>query len=166
MCTSSRGNSLQRVGATRESQDSVLTGRRPISPVYVRSPLEHVHDVGRHDRTFSAEDRTLRKLTDSANNVAESGNPLSPEIQEEIARIFPNWQHERPPDHPPLTVRQREVLQFLAEGMGVRDIAYRLFLSIKTIETYRQQVMDKLDIHSIAGLTKYAIRYGITTLDG
>ena len=64
-----------------------------------------------------------------------------------------------------LTTREREVLQLLAEGKTVKEIAYHLNLSVKTIETYRQQIKDKLYIHSIAELTKYAIREGLTSLD-
>ncbi|MFC1916946.1 response regulator [Chloroflexota bacterium] len=64
-----------------------------------------------------------------------------------------------------LTSREREVLQLLAEGKTTKEIAYRLGLSVKTIETYRQQVMNKLGVHSIAELTKYAIKEGLTNLE-
>jgi len=64
-----------------------------------------------------------------------------------------------------LTSRQREVLQLLSEGKTTGQIAQNLQVSVKTIETYRQQIMDKLDIHSIAELTKYAIREGLTSLE-
>jgi DNA-binding NarL/FixJ family response regulator len=64
-----------------------------------------------------------------------------------------------------LTTREREVLQLLAEGRSVKDIASNLSLSVKTIETYRQQIMNKLEIHSIAELTKFAIREGFTSLE-
>lgn len=63
-----------------------------------------------------------------------------------------------------LTDRQRQVLQLLAEGKTAKQIAFIFGVSVKTIETYRQQLMDKLNIHSIAGLTKYAIREGMTSL--
>jgi len=63
-----------------------------------------------------------------------------------------------------LTSREREVLQLLAEGKTTKEIAAQLHLSVKTIETHRQQVMEKLNLHSIAELTKYAIREGLTTL--
>lgn len=63
-----------------------------------------------------------------------------------------------------LSNREREVLQLLAEGKSTKQIAGQLDLSIKTIETHRKQIMDKLGIHSLAGLTKYAVREGITTL--
>ena len=62
-----------------------------------------------------------------------------------------------------LTRREREVLQLLAEGQSTKDIAARLGLSLKTVGTHRGHVMEKLGIHSVAGLTKYAIREGLTT---
>jgi DNA-binding NarL/FixJ family response regulator len=64
-----------------------------------------------------------------------------------------------------LSKREREVLQLLAEGSSTKKIASLLFLSIKTVETHRKNIMEKLDLHSIAELTKYAIREGITSLD-
>ncbi|TDJ16468.1 MAG: response regulator transcription factor [Gammaproteobacteria bacterium] len=65
-----------------------------------------------------------------------------------------------------LTRREREVLQLLAEGGSTANIAAGLHLSVKTIETHRKRIMDKLGLRSIAELTKYAIREGITTVDG
>jgi len=62
-----------------------------------------------------------------------------------------------------LTDREIEILQCLTEGKTTKEIAFELKLSIKTVETHRQSVMDKLNIHSVAGLTKYAIREGITS---
>ncbi len=63
-----------------------------------------------------------------------------------------------------LSQREREVLQLLAEGTSTRNIADKLNLSVKTIESHRKQIMDKLDIHTVAELTKYAIREGLTSL--
>ena len=64
-----------------------------------------------------------------------------------------------------ITTREREVLQLLAEGKATKQIAAFLNVSVKTIETHRQQIMEKLDIHSVAELTKYAIREGLTSLE-
>jgi len=64
-----------------------------------------------------------------------------------------------------LTPREREVLQLLAEGKTTKQIALSLNVSVKTTETYRQQLMHKLNLHSVAELTKYAIREGITSLE-
>jgi DNA-binding NarL/FixJ family response regulator len=64
-----------------------------------------------------------------------------------------------------LTPRQREVLQLVAEGHSTKEIARRLGVSVKTVETYRSQLMGALDIHDIAGLTRYAIRKGLVSPD-
>jgi DNA-binding NarL/FixJ family response regulator len=64
-----------------------------------------------------------------------------------------------------LTPREREVLQLMAEGYATKEVAHRLHVSVKTVETHRRQIMEKLDLHSVAELTKYAIREGLTTLD-
>jgi len=64
-----------------------------------------------------------------------------------------------------LTRREREVLQLLAEGGSTANIAAGLHLSVKTIETHRKRIMDKLGLRSIAELTKYAIREGITSVE-
>jgi len=64
-----------------------------------------------------------------------------------------------------LTPRQREVLQLLAEGMNTKQMAAHMHLSVKTIETHRTQIMKRLDCQSVADLTKYAIREGLTTVD-
>ena len=63
-----------------------------------------------------------------------------------------------------LSGREREVLQMIAEGKSTKEIAFKLFVSTKTVESHRKQIMDKLNIHTIAGLTKYAIREGLTSL--
>jgi len=64
-----------------------------------------------------------------------------------------------------LTPREREVLQLMAEGRSTKEIASDLFVSVKTIETHRQHIMQKLKTNSIADLTKFAIREGLTQLD-
>jgi len=64
-----------------------------------------------------------------------------------------------------LTDREREVLQLLAEGKSTKQIALALHVSTKTIEANRRQIMEKLDIHSVAELTKYAVREGLTSLE-
>jgi DNA-binding NarL/FixJ family response regulator len=60
-----------------------------------------------------------------------------------------------------LTPRQRQILQLVAEGFSTREIAERLFVSVKTVETHRAQIMQRLDIHDVAGLVRFAIRHGL-----
>jgi len=64
-----------------------------------------------------------------------------------------------------LTPRQREVLQLIAEGYSTKKIARTLKISVKTVETHRMQLMERLDIHDIAGLVRYAIRVGLVKPD-
>jgi len=64
-----------------------------------------------------------------------------------------------------LKTREREVLQLVAEGKSTKQIALELYVSTKTIEANRRQIMEKLNIHSVAELTKYAVREGLTTLE-
>jgi DNA-binding NarL/FixJ family response regulator len=64
-----------------------------------------------------------------------------------------------------LSPREREVLQLLAEGRNVKEIGGRLHVSPKTVETHRRNIMEKLDLHSLPELTKFAIREGLTTLE-
>jgi DNA-binding NarL/FixJ family response regulator len=67
------------------------------------------------------------------------------------------------PEGPALTPRQREILQLIAEGRSTREIAQRLHVSVKTVETHRAQLMDRLGIRDVAGLTRYAIRIGLVS---
>lgn len=67
--------------------------------------------------------------------------------------------------HASLSPREKEVLQLLAEGLSSPQIGKRLFVSKATVETHRRNIMRKLGIHSVADLTKYAIREGLTSLD-
>ncbi|HVZ86626.1 MAG TPA: response regulator transcription factor [Polyangia bacterium] len=64
-----------------------------------------------------------------------------------------------------LTSRQREILQLVAEGKSTKEIAQLLDLSIKTVETHRGQIMDRLGIHDLAGLVRYAVRTGLVSSD-
>jgi two-component system response regulator NreC len=66
---------------------------------------------------------------------------------------------------PLLSLREKEILQLLAEGHNTKEIAGRLKVSTKTVETHRQNIMNKLNIFNIAELTKYAVREGITSLE-
>jgi len=64
-----------------------------------------------------------------------------------------------------LSPRQREILQLIAEGQSTKEIGYRLNLSGKTIETHRRLLMQRLDIHDVAGLARFAVRAGLVSLE-
>lgn len=83
---------------------------------------------------------------------------ISPDLpSEEIERRL-----EAPPGRDePLTLRQREILQLLVEGIGVKEAALRLRISSKTVETHRERIMERLRIHDLPGLVRYAMSRGI-----
>ena len=63
-----------------------------------------------------------------------------------------------------LTPQERIVLQLLSEGKSTKEIATKLDVSVKTVESHRKHIMDKLNLHSVAELTKYAVREGLTSI--
>ena len=87
---------------------------------------------------------------------------LTPKISQAVVQGFLGQDegHE-PAAQEGLTRRQREILQLIAEGNSTKDIAQRLDLSVKTVETHRQRLMDRLGIHDVPGLVRFAIRAGI-----
>lgn len=90
---------------------------------------------------------------------------LSPSVSQRVVENFRRRADADPDPLEQLTPRQREILQLIAEGQGTRAIAERLHVSVKTVETHRQQLMERLDIHDVAGLVRFAIRAGLTTPD-
>ena len=88
---------------------------------------------------------------------------LSPEVSDEVMNKTPREANGRRSVFSKLSAREREVLQLLTEGKATKEVAARLNVSIKTVESHRRNLMEKLDLHSVAELTKYAIREGITS---
>lgn len=97
-------------------------------------------------------------LVRAIREVAAGNMYLSPGVSAAVAEAI------RAPGRPaadPLSPREREVLQLVAEGKTTKEIAGILGVSVKTAETHRTRMMQKLDLHDVASLTRYAIRQGI-----
>jgi DNA-binding NarL/FixJ family response regulator len=108
---------------------------------------------------------SFEDLCSALRATAENRPYLSPQISgEAVSEYFEQARGQRR-KRPALTPREREVLQLLAEGKPTKGIASALGLSTKTVENHRKQLRDKLGMHSIAELTKYAIREGLTDLE-
>ena len=111
----------------------------------------------------------FEELAHAIHTVLRSQVYLSPAIAgivvQELSQPKSSRARKNAPSFSSLTSREREVLQLIAEGHSARDIAQLLNLSVKTVETHRRQVMEKLGIRSVAELTKFAIREGLTSLD-
>ena len=115
---------------------------------------------------YVLKDCAVEELVQAIHTVVENQTYLSPGITQIVVRDYiDHLDKMRPSAFSLLTAREREVIQLLAEGMTMKEIAYQLDLGVKTVETHRQQIMEKLDTHSIAELTKYAIREGLTSLE-
>jgi|SRR5437867_10233719 len=153
-----------------------LNGLEATRQITKESPKSHVLILSSY-----SDDEYVQQLTDAgasgylvkqtaANDLvtaireAKKGNAFfSPAISKRLLEHYRSSIH-RPPDQKKptkLTPRELEVLQLVAEGYANKQIAAELFISVKTVEKHRQQLMHKLDIHDIAGLTRYAIAKGI-----
>jgi DNA-binding NarL/FixJ family response regulator len=94
--------------------------------------------------------------------VARGETFLSPGVSRQVMEGYVSGRGvEKPHGLERLTPRQREVLQLVAQSKSTKDIAFDLGLSVKTIETHRAQLMDRLDIHDVAGLVRFAVRMGL-----
>lgn len=97
--------------------------------------------------------------------VARGERYLCPMVSTHLVTEYHRINEAKAAENGPLTLRQREVLKMIAEGKTTKAIAGQLHISTKTVETHRTQLMDRLDIHDIAGLVRYAIRHGIVNGD-
>ena len=114
---------------------------------------------------YLLKDSAFGELTQAIKTVLQGKRFLSPSIADLLIDGYLIRENQLQPSASNLlSVREREVLQMMAEGQSTKQIAKVLNLSIKTIETYRKQIMDKLNLRSVAQLTKYAIREGLTDL--
>jgi DNA-binding NarL/FixJ family response regulator len=115
---------------------------------------------------YLLKDCASQELANAIVQVAGGKKYLSPEITGVVIDDFLlGGSAEEVAAASPLSPREREVLQLIAEGWSTKQIASHLYVSIKTIETHRRQIMRKLDLHAIADLTKYAIREGLTSIE-
>jgi len=115
---------------------------------------------------YLLKDCEFEELVRAIETVVSNRTYLSPEIADILVE---NFVRKSPLSESTtssvLTSREREVLQLLAEGNTTKEIAHSLCLSTKTVETHRRQMMEKLNIYSVANLIKFAIRTGLTSLE-
>jgi len=115
---------------------------------------------------YLLKDCAFEELIQAIKAVSDNHTYLSPGIADIVVEdVVLQADHTSATVFDILTAREREVLQLLTEGKTTKQIAAQCHVSVKTIETHRQHIMDKLGIHSVAELTKYAIREGLTSLD-
>ena len=120
---------------------------------------------------YLLKDSAPNELEIAVNAVMRGETYLSPAISKHVVDNYlkrisdVSTEKEKGPDiFRQLTSRQREILQLIAEGNSTKEIANKLNVSIKTVETHRMQLMERIGIHDVAGLVRYAIRMGIITV--
>jgi len=110
---------------------------------------------------YMLKDSATAELEIALKAVMQGETYLSPPISKQVVEGYVQRVGAEQPAPDNLTPRQRQVLQLIAEGHSTKEIAFRLELSVKTVETHRAQLMERLQIHDIAGLVRYAIRSGL-----
>lgn len=114
---------------------------------------------------YMLKNSAFNELISAVKTVSSGKRYLSPSITE---AVIADWlvllAKQEKPAGVKLSSRENEVLILLAQGNNTKEIAYELELSVKTIESHRQKIMQKLNLFSVAELTKYAIRKGLSTL--
>lgn len=147
----------------------VMTGLVALREIRVSSPRTKVVLLSMYnDREYVTEaiqsgaagylikDAAVGELAQAIAAVQRGDTYLSPSVSRKLAEAFVN--RAEPAQEASLTARQTEILRLVAQGHSSKEIARKLDLSIKTIETHRSQIMDRLSIRDLAGLVRYAIR--------
>jgi DNA-binding NarL/FixJ family response regulator len=115
---------------------------------------------------YLLKDCAFDELVDAINNVMNGKIYLSKDVTAIVVdELLQALLKDNPEGTVNLSDREKEVLQLIAEGKSTKEIANALFLSIKTIESHRKNIMTKLNIYTVPELTKYAVRMGLTSLN-
>lgn len=145
-----------------------LRKKHPTLPVVALSMHAHDESIFRFlqagGQGYVLKQSSLDVLTEAIRTVIKGEVYLDPALPNGLLEEYVVWREEvgnKSSRYDTLTNREREVLQLIAEGYTNREIAQRLSISIKTVDTHRTNLMRKLDIHDRVGLTKYAIRQGL-----
>jgi DNA-binding NarL/FixJ family response regulator len=110
---------------------------------------------------YVLKDASTTDLEAALRTVAQGQVYLSPAVSKRVVEVMSQGPGEAEASLQSLTPRQREILQLIAEGGSTKEIAFRLGLSVKTVETHRAEIMRRLDIRDVASLVRYAIRKGL-----
>jgi DNA-binding NarL/FixJ family response regulator len=114
---------------------------------------------------YILKDSAFTELAKAIRIVAAGETYLGPKISELIIKDYlQQIPDEAAAPYETLTPREREIVQLIAEGRNTKEIAFTFNVSLKTVENQRHAIMKKLDLYSIAELTKYAVREGLTSL--
>jgi DNA-binding NarL/FixJ family response regulator len=120
---------------------------------------QYIHEaLGAGVRGYVLKSQVASDLVHAIQQISRGGFYLSPGVSQAVVEAY-RTRAERPSD--PLSSRERQVLQLIAEGRSTKDVASLLGISVKTAESHRSRLMQKLDIHETASLVRYAVRRGL-----
>jgi DNA-binding NarL/FixJ family response regulator len=108
---------------------------------------------------------TYRQLTDAIQSVYEGKKYLSEDITGMVISGYLTKSSSEASEYEKLSVREKEIFQLFAEGKSTREIGELLFISVKTVNTHKQNIMEKLELKSNADIVKYALKNGLINLD-
>lgn len=152
---------LNGIDASRQIVASV-----PSAKVIILSAHGHQRMIAEALRSgasgYVPKDSAMEELVEAIRAVVAGQRYLGPKVASVLASEF---LESEPRNGHSLTPREREVLQLIAEGKATKEAAAVLGVSVKTVETHRRSLMEKLALFSVAELTKYAIREGLTTVE-
>ena len=114
---------------------------------------------------YLLKDAATAELEIALGAVARGETYLSPPVSRAVVDGYVNRTAAERTKDGVLTPRQRQILEFIAKGLATKEIAFELDLSVKTVETHRSMLMERLGIRDVAGLTRYAIRQGLVSPD-
>ncbi len=112
---------------------------------------------------YLPKESAFQDLIQALNAVCSGQTYLSPQVAHVVVTDYKKQMFSSKPDKT-LTTKEREVTQLIAEGYSTKEIAERLFISVKAVEARRRRIMEKLEVNTVADITKYAIREGLTEL--
>ena len=113
---------------------------------------------------YVLKDAAVAELELAVKSVAAGGTFLGPSISRDVINNYLRGRGESQSSLEQLTSRQREILQLIAEGKSIKEIAHDLKISVKTVETHRTHLMERMQIRDVAGLIRQAIQSGLITL--
>ena len=155
-----------------------LNGLDATAQIKTHSPAVRVIILSMHDTAdyvnqalragasgYLLKDSTEPELELALNAVMRGETYLSPRVSKQVVDAYLQGSAADQSPLDVLTPRQREILKLVTEGLTTKEIAYQLKLSVKTVETHRTQIMERLDIHDVPGLVRYAIRSGLISAD-
>jgi DNA-binding NarL/FixJ family response regulator len=150
------------IEATRQIRE-----RSPETQVVILSmhstPDHIVHALETGARGYLLKENAGSEIVDAVRAVHAGKRYFCEKVTDILAKHVARRNNPNPIDS--LSQREREILQLVAEGSSSIEIAGKLSLSPKTVDTYRSRLMQKLEIHDVAGLVKFSILHGLTTLD-